>query len=361
VSLRVAHKLLTVGVLIGALTLTYAQVPVPGSAAVTAVTRVWTEPEILNMFSNGAAITRQVSFGTIIKFAGGIIGTAALIKWGLDWFYSQAQQATGNRPLDCYYQLSLASCVATNPSPINVIVQVQNLSLTCDGLPVQASNRWITVGPGSNGQPSSGINPYTGNTSGTIPAYRGLTVNGTCQTPHPEIDLAPGVGHVMSHMGQIAAGFNVGFTVNETPTAWGVELRIYYTNLDMRNIIINSPAARTVARNSTDAAVASLGGSTSPWLPPGTAWSGQNVPNVNQWNDAVISTSIDTDGDGWTDAQEIARGTDPSNPLSKPQGDPTQEPDYETPTNPHPNPQPQQPNPNTRTRTGHATREPKPC
>lgn len=42
-------------------------------------------------------------------------------------------------------------------------------------------------------------------------------------------------------------------------------------------------------------------------------------PNENQWqDDPYADPMLDTDGDGWTDAQEYERGTDPSDPSSKP-------------------------------------------
>ncbi|MCY1703444.1 hypothetical protein [Deinococcus sp. SL84] len=43
------------------------------------------------------------------------------------------------------------------------------------------------------------------------------------------------------------------------------------------------------------------------------------APNANQWaDDPYADPALDTDGDGWTDAAEYERGTDPNSNLSKP-------------------------------------------
>lgn len=167
------------------------------------------------------------------------------------------------------------------------------------------------------GKPSA---PY-----GVPSVYRTWTNQGDVELPLSKV--CPGSGSFYAHYGPYPDGRTRGpINMSGRYVSVGynsVTRAIEYKNEENNNVPTNCPApSQRKLGDLTPAEIAEIVDAVGRYLdsrPDAVRPYLDPAPNANQWaDDPYADPLLDTDGDGWTDASEYERDTDPNDPVSKP-------------------------------------------
>lgn len=260
----------------------------PGASAV-ASKLVFDAGETLAMagLTNGGTIRKSISWGTRVPYAGGLLIGGAAIYGVLDWFYKQAQNAaSGNADLDNWYRNNLQIAMRTT--------YVSNYaSASCNAY----GGRQYAIQIAASSSP------------GVFPG--GIQQVTSCSAALP-------AGEEMAHYRAtlVAPGYPYG---NVALTGWQkhpseVYYVRYFAKSSLSELLQNNAGARAASTNILNSYYQNQTPIRGLSPMPYTAFEGES-PNKNQWaDDPTVDKSVDTDGDGWSDYQESI-GTPPTNPV----------------------------------------------
>lgn len=278
--------------------------------------------------AGGAPVTRTVMnnmprmLRTRMLWAGTVSLGALAIVGALDWFYQEAMRST-QTPLDAWYEsgaggdypviswvqpFTTQNNVAHNPTSESS-TEVYAFVLAQASVVATVRYRLECVSGGWTMLPQA---HHQGSVFASGPRIYGPT---NCQQASAQGFQASGVAEVAAWFWSwveslplyVPPGPSVPLTthLDQNPTSYNGLNRVMEDYFDHQGRQPGFPYTRE-----------------QPWG-PGAGLTLSPVPNVNQWyGNPYVDPSIDTDGDGWTDAQEDAAGTNPMDPNEYPTEDP---------------------------------------
>lgn len=291
----------------------------PGAAAVRGAARTYSEAEVL-AFARLQDVTKTVRWGRLVPYAGAAVAAGSLIYAALDWFYQEAQRATGTS-LDEW-----SEGVATGA-----------IAITAGARLLYAGESYASYGTAWWFYKPGGVLQSGGEASHNVPFKLSITesdrlevfndayaqwcafycADGWFAVPNSYLTTGEVIGQ--SSCGVVVIG------ANTTARCYLVK-----TRQDLGDWIDNHPDAGPAARGILNDYLQHQG--QQPWWPytyaepygPGIGFEVDPVPNINQWYDnPYANPEVDTDNDGWPDWKEILVGTDPLDPSDRPVVDPT--------------------------------------
>ncbi len=257
-------------------------------------------------------VTKPLSWGRVVPYVGVAVAAGGLIYSALEWFYGQAQQASGT-DLDGWYggTPGLAEAFVATISAANEGYAGAN---------VRASYRLGGSGQvvelfGFRSEPYIS-RPFSASLWGEV--FMGAA--GAWRDAYPSGDR---------WSSDVSADAWVVSTVHLLPGAH--ETREYRVVIrePLADLLARSQPARRAARDIVRDYLANQDEQGS-WpytyeapYGPATGIGLEPAPNINQWYDnPYANPALDTDGDGWPDWKEVLGGTDPLDPNDYPAYDP---------------------------------------
>lgn len=276
-----------------------------GATAVHGAARTYTTAEVLEM-AGLRTVERTVSWGTIMRFAGGMVVAGSLIYSALDWFYDQAQQSTGT-DLDTW---------EATPVPPQVEWSEVNAYTFVTSVAWRDSYEAYAAAYGAPCTELTGLRATSTYASGgKYTAYSALNRNTGTIWQRYTYDQ-PSQAAAIQTAKSVAEVYYDAWTAANCAEPQ-----------DLEDFLLTSPQAVDAVRTQVmPRYVDHLRDQTSAWpytyAEPYGAGAGISIdpaPNQNQWYDnPYANPQLDTDGDGFADWEEWVAGTNPNNPNEYP-------------------------------------------